>query len=151
MTRQISRMMTLVACAGLIAGATGCSVVAITGYPPQHQPMTPGSRGTDLCGAHSGWLLYPYPSSNKKYTPDSGTTKCVLQVVAGDALLKNTQYNIMWRASALDRGCAAPVAGSTTQKSFRSYDTKQYNFTLYFTPGNCPPTKTDVQLLINFH
>jgi hypothetical protein len=150
MTGQISRMMTLVACAGLIAGATGCRSVAITGYPPQHQPMTPGSRGTDLCGAHSGWLLYPYPSSNHKYTPNSGTTNCVLQVVAGEALLKNTQFNIMWRASALDRGCAAPVAGSTTQKSFRSYDTNQYDFTLYFTPGNCPSTKTDVQLLINF-
>lgn len=150
MTRQLLRIMTLVASAGLIAGVTGCSSVVITGYPPQHQPMTPGSRGTDLCGEHSGWLLYPYPGSNNKYTPESGTTKCMLQVVAGDALLKNTQYNIMWRASALDRGCAAPVAGSTTQKSFRSYDTKKYNFTLYFTPGNCPPKKTDVQLLINF-
>ena len=142
--------MALVACAGLIAGVTGCASMAMTGYPPQHQPMVPGSRGTDLCGAHCGWLLYPASSSAKKYTPDSGTTKCVLEVVAGGVYLNNSQYNIMWHASAIDRGCAAPVPDSTTQKSFKSYETKKYDFTLYFTPGNCPPTNTDVQLMINF-
>ena len=143
-------MMVLIACAGLVAGATGCNSVTMTGYPPQHQPMTPGSPGTDLCGAHCGWLLYP-TGINNKYTPDPGTTNCVLQVVAGDVLLNNSQYNIKWHVSARDRGCAEPVANSTTQKSFRSYETKKYDFTLYFTPRNCPPTNTDVQLLINFY
>ena len=145
--------MALVACAGLIAGVTGCASMAMTGYPPQHQKLLAGSisPGTDLCGTHCGWLLYP-PATNsvKYYTPDLGTTNCVLQVIAGDVLLNNSDYNIMWRASPKDRDCAKPVAGSATQKWFRSYDTKQYDFTLYFTPRNCPAKNTDVQLLINF-
>jgi hypothetical protein len=68
----------------------------------------------------------------------------VIQAQAGGIYLPNAQYNVLWNVTVLDRGCAAPVAGSATQKSFASPPAKKYGFTLYFTPGNCPPKGTDV-------
>jgi hypothetical protein len=71
-------------------------------------------------------------------------------VQVGGAYLANTQYNLLWRTGAITHGCAAPVAGSTTQKSFACSPTKKYSLTLYFTPGNCSVSGTDVALEINF-
>jgi hypothetical protein len=110
--------------------------------------MPPGSSGTSVCGAYAGFALFNNGSAG--YTPDPGTALCVVQVQAGGAYLATTQYNLLWRASATDRGCAAAVAGSATQKSFVSSPAKKYSLTLYFTPGNCPPKGTIVALEVSF-
>jgi len=117
-------------------------------YPPQHQPMPPGSSGTSVCGAYAGFALYN--NGGTGYTPDPGTTLCVVQVQVGGAYLANTQYNLLWRTGATSRGCATAVAGSTTQKTFASSPAKKYSLTLYFMPGNCPPNGTDVVLEVSF-
>ena len=101
-----------------------------------------------MCGAYAGYAIFNNGSAN--YAPAPGTTLCVLQAQGGGVHLTNLQYNVFWNVSVRDRGCAAPVAGSVTKKSFTSDPAKKYGFTLYFTPGNCPPAKADVVLEVSF-
>ena|SRR5450631_3139934 len=111
--------------------------------------MPPGSSpGTSVCGAYAGYAIFNNGGAN--YTPDPGTKICVIQAQAAGVYLANAQYNVLWNVTLLDRGCAAPVAGSATQKSFASSPAKKYGFTLYFTPGNCPPAKADMVLEVTF-
>jgi hypothetical protein len=110
--------------------------------------MPPGSSGTSVCGAYAAFLLFNNGGSG--YTPDPGTTLCIIEVQVDDVFVDNTQYNLLWRTSPTVRGCAAVVAGSTTQKSFASSPTKKYGLTLYFKPGCCPPSGADVALEVTF-
>ena len=110
--------------------------------------MPPGSSGTSVCGAYAAFLVFS--NGGGGYTPDPGTTLCVVQVQVDGVYLANTQYNLLWRVSPIVRGCAAVVAGSATQKSFASSPAKKYSLTLYFTPGNCPASGADVVLEVGF-
>ena len=110
--------------------------------------MPPGTTGNSLCGAYASYALFNNGGSG--FTPDPGTTQGVVQVQAVGAYIPNTDFNLLWRASALDRGCAAPVAGSATEKSFAISPTKKYTLTLYFKPGHCPSRGTDVALEVSF-
>lgn len=110
--------------------------------------MPPGSSGTSVCGPYAAFLVFD--NGDVGYTPDPGTTLCIVQVQADGADLDNTQYNLLWRASPTVRGCAAVVEGSATQKSFASSPAKKYSLTLYFKPGDCPPSGADVVLEVSF-
>ena len=110
--------------------------------------MPPGSSGTSQCGGYAGFVNFT--NSPTGYVPDAGTTKCVGSVVAGTNSVPNTDFDLFWRTSATDKGCAAVGTGSTTHKSFASSPAKRYAFTVYFKPGKVPAQGTDIALTITF-
>lgn len=109
--------------------------------------MPPPSSGTSPCGGTYGGFL-TFNNGGSLFTPDAGTTTCVANVQAGGSPVVNTDYDLQWRVTISDKGCAAN--SGSYDKTFSSNPAKRYSFNVYFKTGHVPAQGTSILLTLTF-
>ncbi|HEY0456747.1 MAG TPA: hypothetical protein VGE41_10260 [Verrucomicrobiae bacterium] len=128
----------------LPSGGAMLNSTNLGGTITEQNPMPSPSTGTNYCGNHCGWLNFN--NSGLGYTPTGTTANFTVRV--GGVVLPNTSYNLLWRYSSTNLGCAAPLG--TTQRTAPALITKRYVYTVYFITGQCPPTGSTVTLQVDY-
>lgn len=110
--------------------------------------MPASSSGTSPCGGGTYGGFAIFTNGGIGFSPDAGTTSCTANVQAGGTAVPNTYFDLQWRVTMTDKGCAAN--SGTNDKTFNSSPSKKYNFTVYFKTGRVPAQGTDITLTLNF-
>jgi hypothetical protein len=105
--------------------------------------IMPGpNAGSSQCGSHCSFVVFNNNGAGFMPTCSQAT----ITVKINGQAVPTAQYEVLWRYSALKKGCAQYL--SETQKQYANVSGKKYNYTVYFKPGYCPPAGTTIEIFI---
>ena len=152
----------------LLAGA-GCNCISINvgapaAYAPGMAPGGPPPSGGNFVPVQTSIATYsgttticnPPQQISDKYarfyppsqTPNPGENgfRGYLYNVTANAVIPNSTYVLQWIVDLNNRGCATPVANSTTDVSFPATAGLYYKIAAHFKPGQIPAGNPTIRL-----
>lgn len=139
--------------AGVAALGGTNAIIKDIGHNPR--PGTPGGSARNYCRHRFDcYHLFSVKDDGQPFVPPSWATYGVATLLLGPTNnavpLVNTNWDLFWRVSALNRDCASNSTRHSFQKAWRIRAWRRHQFTVYYLGTNCPPTNTLAGLQIDW-